>query len=126
MTQPARGAATVRALFQLSRPSFSFWMLGVPMIGYGVGHWDRALAARNASALPWMLASWYVLGAATLWLNAALDEDEGGALFARATARPKHVDRYGYAGLAVAIALAAPAGRGVFACSALCFVLSVL
>lgn len=117
--------STALALWRLSRPSFSFWLLGVPMIGYGFAHWDRALPARNAAAIPWLLASWYLLSAATLWLNAALDEDEGGALFAAKTPRPKRVDLWGYGGLALSVALAAMAGRGVLAACAVCAVMSV-
>ncbi len=123
--RPARPMPVALALWRLSRPSFSFWLLGVPMIGWGFAHWDRAIEAQNPWAIPWMLASWYLLSAATLWLNAALDEDEGGALFAAKTPRPKHVDRWGYAGLVLSVALAAKAGLGVFVCCLICAVMSV-
>ncbi|CAN5224961.1 hypothetical protein BH09MYX1_BH09MYX1_36680 [soil metagenome] len=125
-SSPPAKISTTLALWRLSRPTFSFWLLGIPLIGYGFAHWDRAIAARNTRAIPWLLAAWYLLSAATLWLNASLDEDECGALFAAQTVRPKHVDRWGYAGLGFSVALAAMAGRGVLITCAVCAIMSVL
>jgi hypothetical protein len=94
--------------------------------GYGWAHWDRALPARGVVALPWVFASWAALHAGTLWLNAALDQDDGEVLLGRSVPVPDGTRSVGWVGLALALALAAPAGPAVWGASLGCVVLAVL
>jgi 4-hydroxybenzoate polyprenyltransferase len=118
--------ATARALWTLSRPKGGAALMLVPLVGYGFAHWDYALDTVHAGAMLLVLASWFVASAGTMWLNAALDGDEEGALFAEATRRPAHLARFGYAALAAGVALTAlTRTAAVLPCTA-CAVLSVL
>ncbi len=116
---------TARALVSLARPKGTALLLAVPLTGYGFAHWDFGLEARRPVALAWVLVAWLLLSSGSLWLNAALDGDEEGALFGASGARVDRVDLYGYAALlgAIAIALAADARAG--ACCAACASLAV-
>jgi 4-hydroxybenzoate polyprenyltransferase len=73
-----------------------------------------------------VLVAWVSLSAGTMWLNAALDGDEGGALFAERVARPDHLRLHGAAALALAVVLAWLGDRGAGAACAACAGLAVL
>jgi 4-hydroxybenzoate polyprenyltransferase len=117
---------TARALWRLSRPRFALWILWIPCIGYGFAHWDRALDWTRPAAFLVVLLAWSLLNAGALWLNAALDRDDAGALYARATPLPEHVRSYGYASLALAVVLAGLASAAAGLCAAACALLAVL
>lgn len=101
-------------------------MLLVPIMGWGFAHWDHGLSITRPGALVCLLFSWALLSAGTMWLNAALDGEEGEALFAEPASRPEHVATYGYVALALAVAVAFFAEpRSALVCAA-CALLAVL
>jgi 4-hydroxybenzoate polyprenyltransferase len=119
---------TARALVALARPKGSVGLLVVPLTGYGFTHWDHSLDARRPGALAVVLVAWVLLSAGSLWLNAALDGDEGAVLFSGgpATLAPRTLVAWGFAALLSACALAFAADPGAGACCAACAVLAVL
>jgi 4-hydroxybenzoate polyprenyltransferase len=119
-------AAQLVALWRLARPRLMPYLLFLPLIGFGWAHWDRALPLRGATLLPAVLAAWALLQAGTLWLNAALDRDQGEVLMGRAVPTPPGVQFWGYAALLLAVAVAALAGPVAAAAALACAVLSVL
>jgi 4-hydroxybenzoate polyprenyltransferase len=118
--------SVVRCLWRLSRPRFAFWLLWIPLIGYGFALWDRALDWVRPDALLLVLGGWLLLNAGTMWLNAALDRDEAGALFSQAAPLPPHLVWFGYAALALGIVVASAAHLGSGACAGACALLAVL
>ncbi|MFT6143174.1 MAG: hypothetical protein ACJAZO_000519 [Myxococcota bacterium] len=94
--------------------------------GYGFAHWDRALLGQGGTALLLTLVSWTFLHAGTLWLNAALDQDEGEVLWGTAAAVPDGIEWWAYGALGVCMGTAALAGTFVFICAAGCSILAVL
>ena len=68
------------ALWRLTRPGGTPWVLLLPFMGYGFGHWDFALPNQAPAAMVTLLCAWWFLHAGTMWLNAALDQDEGEVL----------------------------------------------
>jgi 4-hydroxybenzoate polyprenyltransferase len=115
-------------LFVLARPKGTALLLAVPLTGYGFAHWDHALALERPAAMACVLAAWTCLSAGSLWLNAGLDGDEGGALFAKHVDRPsgKKLDTFGHVALACAVALASLAGLAPALACASCAVMAVL
>jgi 4-hydroxybenzoate polyprenyltransferase len=121
-------------LFRLARPKGTVVLLVVPLLGWGLAHWDRALAPQNLAGLALVLVAWTIAGWGTMWLNAALDGEEGGALFSDAslpsTDSKKHQTRVlnaaGMTTLVIAIVLSFVASipSGIACC--VCAVLSVL
>lgn len=95
-----------RALWVLARPRLMPFVLLLPVVGFGWGHWDRALELRGEAGLPWVLAAWLCLQAGTMWLNAALDRDRGEVLWGRAIAVPRATAACAYVALLLAVALA--------------------
>ncbi len=120
------------SLLALARPKGTALLLVVPLTGYGFAHWDHELAEpRRPVALALVLVTWVLLSAGSLWLNAALDGDERGALFATEAPRPKHLVALGYGALAFACACAlalalAYALALALACALACAALAVL
>lgn len=94
--------------------------------GYGFAHWDRALTGLGGRAVLVTLVSWTLLHAGTLWLNAALDRDEGEVLWGTPAAVPPGIERWAYGALVACVVVAAAAGPVVAVCSAGCAVLAVL
>ncbi len=115
----------IHALWVLSRPRLLpfLWLLVIG--GYGWAHWDRALFIRNPGSLPWVILAWTMLNAGTLWLNAALDRDEGPVLFGGRAAVPARIAEAGYGALFFAILLSLPAGALATALTALSALLAV-
>src|SRR5690606_1412062 len=109
MTTTATGSgvgATARALWTLSRPRGALWVGALPLLGLVWAHWDRALPLRAAGwGLAAVVVAWLLLNAGTLWLNAALDRDEGEVLFGRPAPVPPGIEGFGYAALAGCVAL---------------------
>lgn len=102
------------------------YVLLLVLAGYGFAHWDRALSLRGVSALPWVLAGWSLLHAGTLWLNAAVDRDEGEVLLGRSVPVPKGVTAWGYGALVLAVLLAWVGTPLAGAACLVCAVLAVL
>jgi 1,4-dihydroxy-2-naphthoate octaprenyltransferase len=111
------------ALWHLSRPKLLPFVLLLPLCGYGLAHWDRALLARGVDALVLTLVAWTLLHAGTLWLNAAVDRDEGPVLYGTSVAPPPYAAAAGYVALFACVgigALARPAiGAGALVCALL-------
>ncbi|TNE84331.1 MAG: hypothetical protein EP330_29375 [Deltaproteobacteria bacterium] len=114
------------ALWTLLRPKLLPYILLMPLAGYGWAHWDRALLAQNLDALPWVLVAWFFLHAGTMWLNAAVDKDEGEVLMGEAVPVPPFAVPAGYAALVAAVGLAFVAGVAPGCAAAGSAVLSVL
>lgn len=100
------------------------WLIVVG--GFGFAHWDRALMGQGGHALLWTLLAWTFLHVGTLWLNAALDQDEGDVLWGTAASVPTGIERWAYAALVVCVGTAAFAGPVVAACALVCAILAVL
>ena len=115
-----------RALWILARPRLMPFVLLLPIVGFGWGHWDRALTLRGEAGLPWVLAAWLLLQAGTMWLNAALDLDSGEILMGRAIAVPKATALCAYIALLLAVGCAF-VGNVIsgYAC-AICTILAIL
>jgi hypothetical protein len=71
------------------------------------------------------MVAWALLHAGTLWLNAAVDQDEGPVLLGESVPVPPGIDRWGYLALAAALVLAAVADPLAGLCCAGCVGLSV-
>jgi 4-hydroxybenzoate polyprenyltransferase len=111
------------ALCILGRPLLLPFVLCLPLVGFGWAHWDRALQVRGVTELILVLAAWTFLQAGTLWLNAALDRDQGEILLGRSIPVPNAAVPCGYAGLVVGVFVAftanAISGSAAIACAAL-------
>jgi len=77
-----------RAWLVLARPRLLPAVLALVGLGFGWAHWNRALPLTGAVQLAWVLVAWTLLHAGTLWLNAALDQDEGPVLLGKPMAAP--------------------------------------
>jgi 4-hydroxybenzoate polyprenyltransferase len=115
-----------RALWLLSRPRLMPFVLLLPIVGFGWGHWDRALDLSGAAGLPWVVTAWMLLQTGTMWLNAALDRDRGEVLWGRAISVPAATAACAYAAFLLA-AVCAFIGSVLSGCAcALCALLAVL
>lgn len=120
------------ALWRLARPAGMPLVLALPATGYGFALWDRALPLIAPGSFALVLAAWWLLSAGTLWLNAALDQDDDDVLMAPARARlpdPAHLPTglwgWGLAALAAATATAWAAGPVPGALATACSLLAV-
>jgi 4-hydroxybenzoate polyprenyltransferase len=113
-------------LFWLSRPRFACWLLWIPFIGYGFALWDRALDWTRPGALLLVLVGWLSLNAGTMWLNAALDAHERGALWLSRVELPNGLAIYAAAALCLGVVAAAVADVRSGLCAAGCALLAVL
>lgn len=105
------------------------WLLGTLVFGLAFGYWERAVYLESGRALlPLLpaLASWTLLHAGTLWLNAARDQDSGPVLWGQSVRPPPHLERWGYLALLGCLGLAAVCGPVVLGAAAVCAVLAVL
>lgn len=112
-------------LLTLARPRLLPFVLTLPLVGFGWAHWDRALELVGERRLPPLLAAWTLLHAGTLWLNAALDRDDGPVLLGRAVAVPPSARSVGYVALMAAVAVAWWAGVVAGLACAVCAALAV-
>lgn len=120
--------STALRLLLLARPKGLMLIALIPSVGYGFALWERGSTIAAKYVLPDLLLLWLVwaLGhAGSLWLNAVLDEDEGGVLLGRSVPVPKITGPAGYVALAASLALAYPLGWLTFACTAVCAALAV-
>lgn len=95
-----------RSLWHLARPALWPSVVALVLLGWGVGLWDGGLAPRGFGALACALVAWSLLHAGALWLNAALDRDEGEVLFGRAVPVPDGIERFAWAALGGCVAAA--------------------
>lgn len=96
----------VRALWVLSRPRLLPYVLVLVAVGSAWAHWDRALTLRNGAALLGVLAAWALLHAGTLWLNAAVDRDDGEILFGESVEPPAGIVPSAYLALTLSVLIA--------------------
>lgn len=118
--------STASALWVLLRPRLVPFLLLLPFFGWSWAHWDRALTMQGGPEITRVLAAWVLLHTGTMWLNAALDRDEGEVLMGRAVPVPDGIAPLGYLALALCVPIAASAGLVAGACAAGCALLSVL
>lgn len=122
------GSSGLRALWTLTRPRLAAIVLLIPLIGYAWAHWDRALTAQHEDQLPGLLLTWWLLHAGTMWLNAAVDRDEGEVLLGRAVPVPDGAVPAGLAALSLAVACgwwtSVSVGGAVTACAVLAWLYS--
>jgi 4-hydroxybenzoate polyprenyltransferase len=111
---------------QLARPRLLPLVLMLPLAGFGWAHWDRALDLRGGPELLCVLAAWTALQTGTLWLNAALDRDQGEVLLGRAVAVPHGIVSLAYLALLLGVCLAFLGNRLAGCAAAICGVLAVL
>jgi 4-hydroxybenzoate polyprenyltransferase len=115
-----------RALWVLARPRLLPFVLLLPVVGFGWGHWDRALTLRGEAGLPWVVLAWLLLQAGTMWLNAALDRDSGETLWGRSITVPAAATPCAYVALALAVG-SAFVGNFLSGCAcAVCALLAIL
>jgi 4-hydroxybenzoate polyprenyltransferase len=127
LLRPARTvAATVRALWLLTRPRLVPWVMLLPLVGFGFAHWDHALDLQNGPAMLLLLLAWCLLHAGTMWLNAALDPGQGEVLYGRPVPVPPYVRLWAMLALAACVALATWAQVATGLVAAACAILAVL
>lgn len=113
------------ALWHLARPKLLPFVLLLVLCGYGLTHWDRGLLARGAGALAFTLVAWSLLHAGTLWLNAAVDRDEGPVLYGRSVAPPAYAAAAGYGALVLCVGVASLARPAIGVAAVVCAALAV-
>ncbi len=104
------------AWWTLARPAMLPLLWLMLLCGFGLAHWESALSLRGENALLPLFVAWAFLHAGALWLNAALDQDQGAVLFGRAVPVPPSAGRMGL----LALALAPPIALLAHPLSALC------
>jgi len=116
----------LRAWWLLSRPRLAPFVVLLPFLGWAFAHWDRALPTQHPGGFALVAVAWWCLHAGTLWLNAAVDRDEGEILMGEAVPPPSGTVALGYLGLVAAVGLASLAEARSGAAAALCAGLAVL
>jgi hypothetical protein len=101
----------------------------LPLVGLHFAYWDHGCTVPGASAVPHLtllFCLWALPHMGTMWLNAALDRDEGPVLWGKSVPVPPGIEKYGYATLILSVVVAFAAHRGLGLCVLGCAVLSVL
>ena len=89
-------------------------MASLPLIGFGFGHWDRALRMQaSAWDILGVMLAWVLLHFGTMWFNATLDRDDGDVLYGRSLPVPAITRSAALAALTACVACALAANRGV-------------
>lgn len=114
-----------RALWILARPRGLPWVALSPITGHGLAHWGRALPLQAPVEIALVCLAWGLLGAGTLWWNAALDRDQGPVLYGSPVAVPARIERAANLALAASAGIAAMAGLVPGLCAAACGLLAV-
>lgn len=120
---------TVRALWILARPKGMVLIALPPLIGFTFAYWDHGCTIPGLGAVPYLVllcVLWMVPHAGTMWLNAALDRDEGQVLWGESAKVPPRIELYAYATLVFAVALAFAVHLGLGICVLGCAILSAL
>ncbi|MDQ3033455.1 MAG: UbiA family prenyltransferase [Myxococcota bacterium] len=124
-----RALAVIRALWKLARPKGMALIALLPIIGFSFAFWDHGCLLAWDEAIPRLALLgllWAVPHMGTMWLNAALDRDEGQVLFGDAAPVPEGIEKYAYATIVLAVVVAFVAHVGLGACVLGCAILSVL
>ncbi len=100
---------SLRDLVTLARLRLLPVVLGLPLAGSGWAHWDHALPATGTDSIVLVLVAWTLLHAGTLWLNAAVDRDQGEVLFGRTADVPGIAIPAAAAALVASVIIAAAA-----------------
>jgi len=102
------------------------WLLLLLLVGYGYGHWERAVDLAWPADFAMLIPIWIGLHFGTMWLNAARDRDEGPLMFGEAVPVPPYLGALGYAALMGCAALALLAHPVSRLCAVGCVALAVL
>lgn len=113
------------ALIRIARLRLLPFVLALVFVGFAWAHWDRALPLRGEVRLLWVLGGWAALHVGTMWLNGALDRDEGEVLFGRPARPPPATRVLGYLALAVSVPLAWRGDPLAGAADAVCVALAI-
>lgn len=119
----------LRVLWTLARPKGMALIALLPIIGYSFAFWDHGCTLPWSDALPrlgLLALLWAVPHAGTMWLNAALDRDEGQVLFGESVPVPPRIERWAYATIVFSVVLALATDVALGVCVVLCAALSVL
>lgn len=101
----------------------------LPMIGFTFAYWDHGCTIPELGALPHLAllaALWAVPHMGTMWLNAALDRDEGQVLFGESVPVPDGIEVWAYLTLILAVGVALAADVSLGLCVLGCASLSIL
>jgi 4-hydroxybenzoate polyprenyltransferase len=118
----------IARLLALSRPKGMLLVACLPMIGFGFGLWERGSTISVFKVTPTLLVlalAWMVGHAGAMWLNAALDRDQGSVLLGRAVEVPRFTHVFGYVALVLSPAIAFLLGWVAGVCALACAILSV-
>lgn len=115
----------IGALWQLARPRLLWHLFAMVLGGYGWAHWNRALTFRGVDQFGWVCLAWVALHFGTMWLNAAVDRDEGEVFFGEAVEVPDGTSLAGFLALGLAVLLGAQANPVAAGCTAVCAALAV-
>lgn len=119
----------IATLWTLARPKGMALVALLPLIGISFAYWDHGCTVPGFAAFPhlfFLALLWAVPHMGTMWLNAALDRDEGPVLWGKSVPVPAGIEKYAYATLAAAVWVAFAVHRGLGACVLGCAILSVL
>ena len=117
--------ARLATLWTLGRPKMLPWLLLLLLVGYGYGHWERAVDLAWPEEFALLVPIWVLLHFGTMWLNAARDKDEGPLMFGEAVAVPPYVAKLGYLALLGCLGLAMFAHPVARLCAIGCVLLAV-
>lgn len=113
------------ALWAHARPKLWPFLWLLALFGYGWAHWDRGMLMRGGPDFVVVLVAWTLLNAGTLWLNAALDRDEGEVLLGASAPIPPGIVGAAYVALVATVVVAAFATPIAAACAAACALLAI-
>lgn len=119
----------LRRLIALARPRGALLVACLPMIGFGFGLWERGSTIPVFAVAPTLAVlalAWLVGHAGAMWLNAALDRDQGSVLLGRAVDVPKNIHALGYVALVLSPLIALTLSWLAAICALACAILSVL
>ncbi len=102
------------------------WLLLLLLVGYGYGHWERAVDLAWPQDFAVLLPVWVLLHFGTMWLNAARDRDEGPVMFGEVVAVPPYLASLGYVALLGCLATSMAAHPVSRLCAIGCVLLAVL
>lgn len=111
---------------ELARPRGLPWVLLLPAFGYGFGLWSWAQPLTDPGRLLGVLGAWLALHVGTMWLNAALDKDEGVVLLGRSAPVPPGMATGGLVALLLAVGIGPMIGAVPWLCVSLAAGLSLL
>lgn len=123
-----RRRSTALRLLVLARPRGALLIASLPLVGFGYALWERGSTVSLIQVMPslaLLIGAWLFGHAGAMWLNAALDRDEGPVLLGRPVEVPSIAPVAGYVGLLASLGLAWPLGLVPFACTLVCALLAI-